>query len=58
MVTKCLNPLCGAPFHYLRSGKLFLVNSHDYRGGQKDVNHRRAEYFWLCESCTARMTLT
>ena len=56
MVTKCLNPLCGAPFQYLRSGKLFLLNSRDYRGGRKDV-HRGAEYFWLCDSCAAKMTL-
>jgi hypothetical protein len=57
MVTKCLNPLCGAPFQYLRCGKLFLVNSRDYRDGRIDVRHREAEYFWLCDSCAARMTL-
>ena len=57
MVAKCLNPLCAASFHYLRGSKLFLVNSHDYRGGRKDVHHRGAEYFWLCDSCALRMTL-
>jgi hypothetical protein len=57
MVRKCLNPLCATSFHYLRGGKLFLVNSHDYRGGRKDVRHRGAEYFWLCESCALKMTL-
>jgi hypothetical protein len=57
MVGQCLNPLCVASFHYLRGGKLFLVNSHDYRGGRKDVHHRGVEYFWLCDSCALRMTL-
>jgi len=57
MVTKCLNPPCGAPFQYLRSGKLFLVNSRDSRGGRIDVRHRGTEYFWLCDSCAAKMTL-
>ena len=57
MVRTCLNPLCATSFHYLRGGKLFLVNSHDYRGGQNYVHHRGAEYFWLCESCALRMTL-
>jgi hypothetical protein len=57
MVGQCLNPLCVASFHYLRGGKLFLVNSHDYRGGRNYVHHRGAEYFWLCESCALRMTL-
>lgn len=57
MVTKCLNPLCEAPFQYLRSGKLFLVNSRDYRGGRIAARHRGDEYFWLCDSCAARMTL-
>jgi hypothetical protein len=56
MVRKCLNPLCATSFHYLRGGKLFLVNSHDYRGGRKDANHRGAEYFWLCGSCAQSMT--
>ena len=57
MVMKCLNPLCGAPFHYLRSGKLFLVNSRDYWGEGKDVRHHEVEYFWLCDSCAQKMTL-
>ena len=57
MVRKCLNPLCATLFHYLRGGKLFLVNSHDYRGVRKDLRHRGTEYFWLFESCALRMTL-
>jgi hypothetical protein len=56
MVAKCLNPHCEAQFQYLRGGKLFLVNSRDYRV-RKDNRHCRAEYFWLCDSCAQSMTL-
>ncbi len=57
MVTKCLNPLCGAPFQYLRSGKVFLLNSLDHRGEGQDVRNHEVEYFWLCDSCAQKMTL-
>jgi hypothetical protein len=57
MVAKCLNPACAATFQHLRGGKLFLVNSRDYRGGRISVRHRGAEYFWLCDSCAQSMTL-
>jgi len=57
MVAKCLNPLCAAPFHYLRGGKLFVLNYHGRRGGRTDVRRRGAEYFWLCDSCAPKMTL-
>jgi hypothetical protein len=57
MVGQCLNPLCAATFHRLRGGKLFLVNSRDYRGGRTSIRHRGTEYFWLCDSCAQSMTL-
>ena len=57
MVAKCLNPHCEARFQYLRGGKLFHLDVRDYRGGRKDVLHRGAEYFWLCDSCALRMTV-
>jgi len=56
MVAKCLNPDCEARFQYLRGGKLFRLDFRDYAVG-KDVRHCGAEYFWLCESCAARMTV-
>ena len=57
MVTKCLNPLCAASFHYLREGKLFVLDSRDRRGGRVDGRHRGPEYFWLCPSCAQSLTL-
>jgi hypothetical protein len=56
MVAKCLNPDCEARFQYLRGGKLFRLEVCDHGVG-KDVRDRGTEYFWLCESCAARMTV-
>lgn len=58
MVAKCVNPLCAAPFQYLREGKLFVLDFRDYHGGQMEARHRGTEYFWLCTSCAQRMTLS
>jgi hypothetical protein len=61
MLSKCANPLCSAPFLYLHQGKLFrfdfeATDSNPVRGFGKEPR-RRTEYFWLCDSCTAVMTL-
>lgn len=62
MVTKCANPSCGALFHSLRNGKLFLVDlprcssgPGGERGGR--LAGRTAEYFWLCDQCSADLTV-
>jgi hypothetical protein len=57
MVAKCINPHCTTPFHYLRGGKIILLNFRGYRGGREDVHHRWAKYFWLCDSCAQSMTV-
>jgi hypothetical protein len=57
MVAKCINPHCEARFQYLRGGKLFRLDCRDHRSGEKDVRHRGDEHFWLCESCSLRMTV-
>jgi hypothetical protein len=63
MITKCANPVCSTPFHYMRDGKIFrmefnpepqLVRS-DAAGDPRPI--RRVEHFWLCGSCAATMTL-
>ncbi len=57
MLSKCANPACGAPFQYLREGKLFkfeMTPSGD-ASGKKPA--RKVEHFWLCGSCAATMTL-
>lgn len=60
MISKCANPDCGAPFRYLREGKLFQL----YTGpdpvpasGSEPKTSRPMEYFWLCGRCAATLRL-
>jgi hypothetical protein len=64
MLSKCANPECTAPFHYLREGKLFQIDTSagtpQSPGPQlldkgKPLHH--IEYFWLCGQCCSIMTL-
>lgn len=59
MLSKCANPACTTPFHYLRDGRLFQletgVNTPDHPEQRKGA--RRIEYFWLCNSCAVKLTL-
>ena len=62
MVATCANPLCGAPFRYLRTGKLFMVygwRPNMEASGEKLVpkTERQSEYFWLCERCASKLTI-
>ena len=67
MLSKCSNPGCLAQFSYLHQGKLFRwdagesigvagLASADDRG--MEMSARRIEFFWLCDDCSAAMTLT
>lgn len=54
MLGKCSNPSCSASFLYLEEGILFrLETDPDLRS----PNPKRPEYYWLCRSCSAAMTL-
>ncbi len=62
MLSKCANPACSAPFHYLREGKVFrleIEEGSDPRPqlvqSSRPVGH--AEHFWLCGACAGIMTL-
>lgn len=62
MLSKCANPECVAPFHYLREGKLFQIERRNgviNGAGPQLVNKdgRRVEHFWLCGCCATKMTL-
>ncbi len=64
MISKCANPTCTTPFHYLRDGKVFRVDLNDTNENLNspylvDGNkaHRRTEHFWLCGSCAQTMYL-
>ena len=66
MVSKCANPDCSAPFRYFHTGKLFraeTASGFDRRramgqDAQQRKPLRRLEFFWLCEDCAGKMTLT
>jgi len=62
MIAKCANPVCSAPFHYLREGKVFRMEFGSdgsplqlNLAGSKTV--RKIEHFWLCGPCSALLTL-
>ncbi|HEV2696453.1 MAG TPA: hypothetical protein VGU90_00575 [Terriglobales bacterium] len=64
MVSKCANPECAATFRYFHTGKLFRVESpavalHDtHDDGSMKKPMRRLEFFWLCDNCADKMSLT
>jgi hypothetical protein len=65
MVKTCANPICGAPFHYWRGGRLFRCDVGTPYEPCLDVPdhicqlklNRSSVFFWLCESCCSTMTL-
>jgi len=62
MLSKCVNPNCSAPFHYLRDGKLFRwdgigITHHLEALSHNNKPNRKVEFFWLCESCASRLTV-
>jgi hypothetical protein len=54
MLGKCSNPSCSAPFRYMRDGTLFRIEA-DPRVRRSKTG--RLEYFWLCGSCSSKMSL-
>ena len=62
MVSKCANPACAASFRYFHNGQLFRLETHsaseqiDDNGMKKSM--RRLEFYWLCDECARKMTLT
>ncbi len=60
MVSKCANPDCSAVFRYLREGRLFHFESpisNPLRTGAGTRNTGSYECFWLCATCSVKMTL-
>jgi len=67
MISKCANPNCGAPFRYLREGKLFQLYTGSDPGldpvpaggpsGEKSSRPMGMEYYWLCGRCAATLRL-
>ena len=65
MVKTCANPICCAPFHYWRGGRLFRCDLRTPSEPCLNVPdqicqlklNRSSVFFWLCESCCSTMTL-
>ncbi len=65
MISHCANPECGAPFHYLRGGRLYRFEVHPLPPDCADIPNAictrkisaMTVYFWLCEDCSSRMAL-
>jgi hypothetical protein len=58
MLSKCANPDCSTPLHYLREGKVFKIEKKDgpvLVAGKKPV--ASVEHFWLCGPCSEKSTL-
>ena len=53
MLAKCANPQCAAPFRYLETGRLFRVENEL----TNRADNRRPEYYWLCCTCSEKVTL-
>ena len=59
MLSKCANPACSAPFHYLRHGRLFKIQiaEETISGALALKPQYRLETFWLCDDCAVTQTL-
>lgn len=60
MLSKCASPGCPAPFLYLHEGKLFRldIGIEDPVGQSAKKTVRNLEFFWLCDECAAKVTLS
>lgn len=62
MLSKCANPRCGARFHYLNIGRLFVLRSRKSRASDQPSSDAEGEfepirYFWLCAACSQTLTI-
>ena len=55
MTAKCANPSCSEPFHYFRTGKIYLIDASSASSSASASARRPPEYFWLCGDCCRRM---
>lgn len=55
MLSKCANPNCPAPFHYLHEGKLYSFRRD--RSGPTASASGQTELYWLCARCAQTLVL-
>lgn len=60
MLAKCANPSCSNLFLYLHQGKLFRLDTSTEPGAHAQFREhpQHVEFFWLCDECSASMTVT
>jgi len=54
MLAKCTNSSCSASFRHLEEGVLFRLETDPTL---RSSNPMTPEYYWLCDGCSAAMTL-
>ena len=54
MLSRCLNPNCGAQFRYLGEGRVFTIEQVHSAPGTAEPQ-RSAESYWLCGTCSSRV---
>ena len=52
MVSQCANPECGAPFLYMREGRVVVIQRRSPSPSKQMV-----ELFWLCGLCADHFNL-
>jgi len=57
MISKCANPTCSRPFHYLRGGRLYCFELRPGNSTSARPASRVTVYFWICEQCCTALTL-
>jgi hypothetical protein len=57
MLSRCLNPECGAPFRYLREGRIFSIEQTRTTARSSEPQ-RSVESYWLCGTCSSQFKVT
>ncbi len=55
MLSRCLNPNCGAAFRYLSEGRVFALER--LATGSDGRAERSVEHYWLCGRCSRSMKI-
>ena len=65
MISRCANPVCNKPFHYLRGGRLYRFDSRTTSANRKAIANavysispsHTSVFFWLCKECSSQLSL-
>lgn len=65
MISRCANPACNKPFHYLRGGRLYRFDGRTTSANPKAVANavytvsptHMSVFFWLCKECSSKLLL-